>query len=104
MLDIKPKTPGDDMSEETIIVQLDSMDSIADALSSKSRLMILKLLSEEKMNITCLAEKLNISTAAVSQQVKILEKAGLIGIYYTKGTNGIRKVCSTSIKQVVFDL
>ncbi len=52
---------------------------IFSALGDKTRYQILKLLSsEEDICVSELAEQVGISNAGVSQQLKILEKAGLV--------------------------
>lgn len=48
------------------------------ALSSETRLSILKLLAKKEMHLSELARRLKISTPVVSRHVKILEKANLI--------------------------
>lgn len=92
------------MPEETMIIQSDRMRLVAKALNSKSRLIILKLLSEKDMDITRIAESLDMSQECAGEHAKILEKAELIAFNYVKGMRGTRKVCSANIKQVVFDL
>jgi DNA-binding transcriptional ArsR family regulator len=55
------------------------LTNIFSALGDKTRFMILKLLSEkEGICVSELAEKLGISTAGTSQQLKVLEQSDLI--------------------------
>ena len=48
------------------------------ALSSSSRIKILKILANEEIHLTALAKKIGLSKPVVSRHIKILEKAGLI--------------------------
>lgn len=48
------------------------------ALSSKTRLNMLKILLKEEMHISALAKKLKISVPVVSKHVRILENAGFV--------------------------
>jgi DNA-binding transcriptional ArsR family regulator len=48
------------------------------ALSSSTRIKILKMLANEEIHLTALAKKIGLSKPVVSRHIKILEKAGLI--------------------------
>ena len=63
-------------SVETIPPQ--ELTKIYNGLADSTRLMILKYLKKRPDNTKHLAEKLNISEAAVSKQLKILVEAGLV--------------------------
>lgn len=104
MFGIKPQTQGDGMSEETMIVKSDRMNLVAKALSSKSRLMILRLLFKEDIDITRLAERMGMTAATVSDHINILAEVGLININYKPGGHGVRKVCSANSKHIVFKI
>jgi len=104
LFDIKLQLPGDVMSEETMIVQSDRMHLVAKALRTELRRTILKLLSKGELDITQLSKNLDKSLAGIHEQIKILEEAGLITSQYKPGKHGIRKICRTSIKHVVFNL
>ncbi|MEM2123203.1 MAG: helix-turn-helix domain-containing protein [Candidatus Bathyarchaeia archaeon] len=54
------------------------MVSLAKALSSETRLEMMKILSREPLHITGLANRLGISVPVAARHVEILEKAGLI--------------------------
>ncbi len=93
------------MSEETMVIEPGRTSIVAKALKAKSRVMILKILYEEDMNITSLAERMGMSIAAVSEHIKILVEAGLTTIHYKSGMHGgVKKVCSTNTKNVVFNI
>lgn len=54
------------------------MRGLAKALSSETRLEMMKILSKEPLHITGLAKRLGISVPVAARHVEILEKAGLI--------------------------
>ncbi len=53
-------------------------EKVFKALSSQARMKIIRLLSEHQFCVNALVRRLNISQAAVSQHLKILENAGLV--------------------------
>jgi ArsR family transcriptional regulator, arsenate/arsenite/antimonite-responsive transcriptional repressor len=53
-------------------------EKIFKALSNSARLEIIRLLSEHQFCVNALVSRMNISQAAVSQHLKILENAGLV--------------------------
>ncbi|MEM1798826.1 MAG: metalloregulator ArsR/SmtB family transcription factor, partial [Candidatus Jordarchaeales archaeon] len=65
-------------SEEELVVSDKNVTIVAKALSSETRLEILRLLRDKKMDVSRIAETLNQTEANISAQIKILEKAGLV--------------------------
>lgn len=64
------------------------------ALNSKVRVDMLQFISSNReTNLTELAEKFGISKAAVTQNIKILLNADLIGVKISSGKRGQKKVC-----------
>ena len=55
-----------------------SNDKLFRALSSPTRLKILKVLTSKEMHLTGLAKEINISVPVTSRHIKILENVGLI--------------------------
>jgi predicted transcriptional regulator len=93
------------MSEET--VQVDSHDlilKVAKALSSDTRIKILKMTSENEIDVSRIADKLNQTEANISAQIKILEQAKLLVSRYEPGKHGVRKICSTKVDTVILKL
>lgn len=72
---------------------------IADALTSTSYKM-LKLLSEEALDVSTIAERLSLSEAYMSEQIRLLEALGLVTVSYEKGKKGIRKVCRSAVGKI----
>ncbi len=92
------------MSEETLNVHEDKINKVAKALSSKTRVKILKMTSEKDIDVSRIAGLLNQTEANISAQVKILEEAGLLVSRYEPGMHGVRKICSTRVDTVIFSL
>ena len=72
---------------------------VADALTSTSY-RILQLLSEEALDVSTIAERLELSEAYMSEQISLLEDLKLIVASYEKGKKGIRKICQAAIGKI----
>lgn len=66
---------------------------ILECFSSKSRVKIIELLSEDAKSINELAEALDVSSAIVTRHIQKLEEAGIVRTESVSGTRGRRKVC-----------
>ncbi|HET7627612.1 MAG TPA: helix-turn-helix domain-containing protein [Bacillales bacterium] len=73
------------------------------ALSNAHRLNILKLLSQEPMNVNEISEKLNLPFSTTAVNVKKLEDAGLLSTEIIPG-RGSRKISSKKYDRIVIDL
>lgn len=60
-----------------VVTNMDNVN-VFKALSSSTRLRILKQLSKEELHITGLAKKIGISVPVMSRHIDILEKTGLV--------------------------
>ena len=92
------------MSEETLTITEDKITKVAKALSSKTRVKILKMTSEKDIDVSRIAGILNQTEANISAQIKILEEAGLLVSRYEPGMHGVRKICSTKVDTVILKL
>jgi len=92
------------MSKETLQVDNEDINVVAKALSSKTRVQILKMTSEKDIDVSRIAGMLNQTEANISAQIKILENAGLLVSRYEPGMHGVRKICSTKVDTVIFKL
>lgn len=92
------------MSEDTLQVEGEITNKVAKALSSKTRIKILKMTSERDIDVSRIAGLLNQTEANISAQIKILEEAGLLVSRYEPGMHGVRKICSTKVKTVIFNI
>lgn len=72
---------------------LKNFDEILNALGGHRRMEILKLISNGKeWTVGAIAKKLDCKIANVSQQLRILEKAGLITKRFAKSMNSSAKI------------
>lgn len=84
------------MSNTTFVYDMESPDDIlnvARALSSKTRLDIIKLLSTTCCNVNEIAESLGLPLTTVAYAVNMLEKYGIIESELLPGERGTMKVC-----------
>ncbi|AWR94353.1 ArsR/SmtB family transcription factor [Acidianus brierleyi] len=77
---------------------------IAEALSSITRINILKILNESPKSITELSEELKMTKGNISNQVALLENAGLVDIEYQNGVKGIKKIIKTKYNRIIISL
>ena len=94
------------LSESLSISEDDAILRIGRALSSKTRLKILRLLLEKDKdaNVTEVARHLGGTEANASAQIKILYDAGLLECRYEPGQHGLKKISKTKIKKITIDL
>ena len=85
--------------------------SVFKALSSQTRVTILKILLEEEMHISGLAKKIKISVPVTSRHIKILEQADLIkkkivgNVHIlSANTDGFRKLFEPFIEEEVIEI
>lgn len=90
------------MSEE-IVVSGERALRVADALNSTS-LRILQLLSKEHLDISTIADRLQLSQPYVSEQVRKLQETNLIRVNYESGKRGIRKICELAVKKIIVEI
>lgn len=72
---------------------------IAEALNSTTFKM-LQILAKERLDVTTISKRLELSEAYISEQVRLLEDLKLISISYERGKRGIRKVCDLAIEKI----
>ena len=87
------------MSSGEMIVTGEKAEAVAEALTSTTFRM-LRLLSEERLDISTIATRLNLSEAYVSEQIKLLEELKLVNVKYERGKRGIRKICESAVETV----
>jgi predicted transcriptional regulator len=73
---------------------------VAQALSSEAAFKILQLISEEQLDISTIARRLELSEAYVSEEVNMLNKLGLVNVSYAPGKRGIRKICQLAVGKI----
>jgi predicted transcriptional regulator len=87
------------MPLEEMVVAGEEALKVAEALTSTS-FRILQLLSEERLDVSTIAERLGLSEAYISEQVRLLEELELIKVSYERGRRGIRKLCELAVKKI----
>ena len=73
---------------------------IAKALSSETRIDILRQLSAAERNVNEIAELLSLPQSSAVTHIKILEEAGLIRCVLQPGIRGSMKVCSIAVEDI----
>ncbi len=92
------------MSETLHIKNDEDIERIGSALSSKTRLRILKLLLQGEKDVTRVARQIGGTEANASAQIKILSEAGLLDCRYEPGQHGLKKISRTKVKRIIIDL
>ncbi|MGY5874198.1 MAG: ArsR family transcriptional regulator [Candidatus Thorarchaeota archaeon] len=92
------------LSETQEISNNNEILRIGRALSSGTRLKILRLLLQGEKDVTRVAKHLGGTEANASAQIKILFEAGLLECRYEPGQHGLKKISKTKVKRIIIDL
>jgi len=90
------------LSEDIIVSGEDAL-RVADALNSTS-MRVLQLLLKEHLDISTIADRLNLSQPYVSEQIRKLQETNLVRVSYESGKRGIRKICELAVKRIVIEI
>jgi predicted transcriptional regulator len=82
-----------------MVVRDEEALKVAEALTATT-LKILRMLSQERLDVSTIATKLGMSEAYISEQVRLLEELKLINVNYERGKRGIRKICETAVGKI----
>ena len=82
----------------------EEMCRIAKALSSETRLEIIKLLNANSMNINEISEKLGMPPSTAALNIKVLEVSGIIHTELHPGVRGSMKLCSLKRDHISFTI
>lgn len=74
------------------------------ALASEPRLRILRLLGDRLMNVTEIAQAMDIPVSTANSHVNLLEKAGLLLTEHRPAARGSQKVCTRAFDRVLLHL
>lgn len=94
-------------NKKEIVMDLSDIEKtakICKALSSETRLEILRCLIEKSMTISELAEHFYLPMSSMCLHIKTLSDAGLIASVQKPGIRGSQKLCGISISSVILDL
>ncbi len=89
---------------DLVVEDPEDIMKIVEALSSITRLNILRLLYEEELSVTELSERLHLSKGTVSTHITALERAGLVESSYVPGAKGVKKVIKPKVDRVILVL
>ncbi len=87
------------MGSEEIVVVDDEALRIVEALTATT-LRMLRMLSEERLDVSTIARKMSLSEAYISEEVRLLEELKLIKVSYERGKRGIRKISQSAVKRI----
>ncbi len=85
-------------SKELIVSGPDAL-KVAEALTATT-LKMLQLLSQERLDVSTIGKRLNLSEAYISEQVRMLEDLKLVNVSYERGKRGIRKICEAAVERI----
>jgi len=88
---------------EDIIVSGEDALRVADALNSTS-MRVLQLLLREHLDISTIADRLNLSQPYVSEQIRKLQETNLVRVSYESGKRGIRKICELAVRKIIIEI
>lgn len=90
------------------ILQINATDEgaheILKALGSRPRMRILELLQDQVLNISEIADALEIPLSTIHLHIRNLEKAGLLMSELLPGERGVQKVCSRVYDRILIQL
>ncbi len=100
------KEVHEDIDQDLRVKNDDKIEEIAKALSSQTRRDILRLLRNqsidgEELDISSMADILDMTEANISAQIKRLEKAELIRCKYMPGQHGVKKISEIKFKKII---
>lgn len=87
------------MASDEIVAKGEEALRVSEALTSTT-LRILRLLSNECLDVSTIAERLGLSEAYISEQISLLEELKLIKVSYKRGKRGIRKMCESAVRKI----
>ena len=90
----------------TLHIPADTKESrqILKALASESRLHILELISHQLLNVSEIAEALDVSISTATRDISILEDAGLLRSELAPASRGLQKMCMRVYDTVLIEL
>jgi predicted transcriptional regulator len=97
----------DEQMIQTIKMNLDDMEhlaTISKALSSETRIEILRQLRYKDLNVNEIAEILDIPASSSAAHVKVLEEAGMIKTTLQPGIRGSMKLCHIILDHIYVEM
>ena len=90
----------------TLHMPVDTLEArqILKALASEPRLRILKLISQQLLNVSDIAKALDVSVSTATRDISILEEAGLLRSELAPASRGLQKMCMRVYDTVLIEL
>jgi len=82
----------------------EEMAEVCHALSSPTRVRLLRLLSQESKSVGEIAEEMDMPMSTAALAVQVLQKAGLIITKNQPGARGTLKLCSRKLDEILINL
>ena len=82
----------------------EKMAEVCHALSSPTRVQLMRLLSQESKSVGEIAEEMDLPMSTAALAVQVLQKAGLIITKNQPGTRGTLKLCSRKLDEILINL
>jgi predicted transcriptional regulator len=92
------------MSGEELHLSGHDVRPVAVVLANETCLRIMSLLSKRDLDVSTLAEKLNLTEPTVSVDIQELQNLGIVTVTYEKGKRGIRKICKLAKDRICIKL
>lgn len=89
---------------KTLFMDGDEGIKVMQALGNETRILMLSLLSHRSLNLSALAEAINLPQSTTSFHLRQLEAAGLVNVQHMPGTRGQQKLVSKRYDEVHFKL
>jgi len=92
------------MSDHELELSGDEVGPVVAVLANDTCRRILSMLSRRSLDVSTLAEKLNLTEPTVSVDIQELQNVGLVAVTYAKGERGIRKICRLAKDRICINL
>ena len=90
----KEENPG------TLFIDSNKDSRVLKVLGAEIRVRILELLQKQELNVTEIAQRLDIPQSTAATSVLALEKAGLVDSHTANGVKGGQKICTARYKEL----
>jgi len=88
----------------TLLIDSYKDSRVLKVLGAEIRLRILELLQNQELNVTEIAQNLDIPQSTAATSILALEKAGLIDSHIANGVKGGQKICTARYKEIFITL
>jgi len=93
-----------DIKTRTLIIDSYRDSRVLKVLGAEIRVRILELLQNQELNVTEIAQRLDIPQSTATTSILALEKAGLVDSHIANGVKGGQKICTARYKEIFITL